>query len=914
MSTSGEAPVTEAESDGGYSQDIAAVEQEAEGHLENLMEHQGKTLRDLQKESLRIEENVLIAQKRVQFQRLQLQKKLEEATEAKQLEERLLIQRRSLLDRQSDEDTERVTRKGFKNTILELFDHIKLKTTEVKHLLESRNRSNQLKTLVLVKRENFIEVAKNLEEKEKQERVELQESHERAAKNLLVWQELQVRHVSGERKEALARVNRLRAQQLREMQRKEAEQLRELQHMKAKFKLQEFDNDLEFTSSFEKRKADHLALLNSKALEQKKDRRNAKRDILRLREEAKKANSLEVNQLKARQLKAIEENRAKELKDFQKREAKRSEIQFEQEIEAMDVEMKELLSSDAFDLSTFASRSSGGTGGRSSEARQSTGASSNKSMTSEGEQSMKSDVTDKTDSSHHTTESEERMLEEDEKEMEKKVNLIKENAAKALVTAEQRMKSIESMHEDSIRKQLNTDEAETKRMQEEYEERRGATRKSNELEIMDLLKLHAKEKLDIQSAHQREMESLEKSLELETQLHKKSLHKSQVASQAKSEFLSFVCHELRNPLSAIVAVVDMLLSNSLLDNDTQEHIATVKQESELMCAIVNDVLDFAKIEARMLVLEPTDFNVHLLTLDLVREQQLSAKKTRPKIVLEHDIDSNVPELINTDPIRIRQVLLNLVSNAVKFTFDGTITVKLSVEKRIDDKSLLIQFSVRDTGVGIAETDLEHIFAAFSQAKPSITREFGGTGLGLSISKSLVERLGGKITVESEKNVGTCFTFSVTARVVSQQQFKKAEEKKVAKDEGTFFPQGLDVLIVEDSATLRRLWSKLLLEQGCVVQTAGNGQEALDKCADNKFDVVLMDITMPVMSGDVAVKKLRERDWSDVVIALTANAMESDREKYLQAGMDAVLTKPCKMDNLKAVVVDQLRKRNSPKVA
>ena len=174
----------------------------------------------------------------------------------------------------------------------------------------------------------------------------------------------------------------------------------------------------------------------------------------------------------------------------------------------------------------------------------------------------------------------------------------------------------------------------------------------------------------------------------------------------------------------------------------------------------------------------------------------------------------------------------------------------------------------------------------------------------------MERLGGSIHVESEKDKGTMFTFSVKVKIVNEAS--NSEEEEESKEVQTLsFPQGMDLLIVEDSATLRRLWCKLLIEQGCIVQVAGNGQEALDKCAEMKYDVVLMDITMPVMSGDEAVKRLRDLGWDGVVIALTANAMESDKQKYLEAGMDAVLTKPCKMDNLKSVIIEQLVKRKNP---
>ena len=889
------------------------IEEEGKEQLDIMKEIQGKTLKDLQKESLVIEENVQIAQKRVQFQRAQLQKKLQEGMEAKHLEERLISQRKKLLALQDSEDKDKKKRKSYKRSILELFEELKLKTTECYHLLESRNKSNGLRKLLIEKRETFQSAAKELEDKEKNERSELGESHERSAKNLLIWQELNMRHISDDKREGLLRVNMLMAQQLRELQRKEAEQLRELQHMKAKVKLSEFDSELEFVSEYEMKRAEQLVISNYKSLDLKKERRDAKKNIIKLREQAKLANNLELNALKAKQLRSIEENRAKEMKQFQVREAKRQEETFEQEIAMMEVDMKDMLASDNFDVANTGKSSTGASASGKSEGSQS-GA---KSLTSEVTKSEEgssnfTDASGQSEGSKDSSELEKKMVLEDEKEFQRKVQGMRDQAKIALTQAEERLINIEESNNEVVQNLHRKHDEDLERLQNEYDNKRALVRKHNEAEMMHLLKQHAREKLDIQNAHSRELQSLEKSIELESQLHEKSLHKSQVASHAKSEFLSFVCHELRNPLSAIVAVVDMLLGNSQkdMDTDTHEHMQSVKEETELMCAIVNDVLDFAKIEARMLVLEPVDFNVISMIQDLVREQKLSAKKTRPNIDLTFEIGDGIPKMVNTDPVRIRQVLLNLVSNAVKFTFQGSINVSLKAGRHVGPDKMMLEFCVRDTGVGIDKENLEHIFAAFSQAKPSITREFGGTGLGLSISKSLVERLGGSINVESEKDVGTAFTFTVVVSIVDEKEAAKKATKEEDKEKQDF-PQGINLLIVEDSATLRRLWCKLLIDEGCIVDAAGNGREALDKCAEKKYHVVLMDITMPVMSGDEAVKRLRELGWDQAVIALTANAMESDKQKYIEAGMDAVLTKPCKMLNLKSVIINELTKRNNP---
>ena len=297
------------------------------------------------------------------------------------------------------------------------------------------------------------------------------------------------------------------------------------------------------------------------------------------------------------------------------------------------------------------------------------------------------------------------------------------------------------------------------------------------------------------------------------------------------------------------------------------------------------------------------------------EQRLIAKRTKPDVDVLADIQ-DVPRHIVSDSVRLRQVLLNLMSNAIKFTFQGSITVRVSISgTNADRNKVVLLFEVIDTGVGISAEDQEHVFSAFSQANPSTTREFGGTGLGLSISRALIERMGGTIGLESTKGVGTKFYFTITAEVVdaSTESVTKTSSgegeqgsAEAAKADSTL-PKDITVLVVEDSSTLRRLWAKLLKEQKCIVETASNGADAIEKCSEKLYDVVLMDITMPIMSGDVAVRKLRESGYPGVVIALTANAMESDKVHYMEVGMNAVVTKPFKMSELCSTINEQLKK-------
>ena len=888
------------------------TELDGENVVKVMDEAKGRTLRDLQKESLRIEENVLIAQKRVQFQRLQLNQKLSDGLEAKHLDERQKMQREKLMALESVEDADKKKRKGYKRAIISLFEELKLKTSEVFPLREAQEKRNTQRRIIIEKRNAFQDTAKNLEGREKNERAELQQSHERSAKNLLIWQELNTRHVSDERKEGLLRVNRLMAQQLREIQRKEAEQLRELQHIKAKFKLNEFDSELEFVSSYELKRAYQFLVRSQRSTELKQIRREAKKNIIKLREQAKVANSLELNALKAKQLKSIEENRGKELKAFQQREAKRQEKAFEDEIAVLELEMKNMLNDDSFQMGTFAKGSSH-SGPSGSEGQTSCVGAGTEADTEVSERSMATNESksSSTGTGHESSELEKKMLKDDEIELQRRLRAMRDQASAALSVAEERLNKIEASNKEIEDSMLVSHDEELVRQREDHEAKRAIVRKrsvdpphssipqsiapfrSNALELTFALILSFScSNLNLNSSAMRARWCICSSSTRGRRLTFRTPTRGSFRAWRKASIWSpssesGACTRARWPAtprassspscatSSATPSAPLSLSSTCssatrkrtgtrkrtstcrasrkrrvrtsleecLGASTRRYVltfhpfiryTTLPSASELMCAIVNDVLDFAKIEARMLVLEPVHFNVISMIQDLVREQKLAAKKMRPNIEVKYEIGEGIPNSVVSDPVRIRQVLLNLVSNAMKFTFQGSIVIILRAGKATGPDTMLLEFCVKDTGVGIDKENLEHIFAAFSQAKPSITREFGGTGLGLSISKSLVERLGGKIGVSSEKDKGTSFTFTIKVKIVSDtEEREKEQEKKDAEKEKIPFPKGIDLLIVEDSATLRRLWCKLLIDQGCIVDAAGNGQEALDKCAEKQ---------------------------------------------------------------------------------
>ena len=689
----------------------------AQQQVSQLINSSSTKLLGLQKESLQIEETILIAQKRVHFQRAEALRSVAESKEALQLRERQEIEKDSLLDLQEWEARERGKRKELKEALLLTCDLLKEKIAEIKQLKDAENKAEQLRMALAQRRKHFQISGRHIEDSEKRERIELSESHERAARNLLAWQEIDLRFKDKAEKETTLRRNKLKAQQLKEFQQKEGEQLREAQHMKAKYRLAELDEDLSFTEKFEIAKEVRLFELNKLDSGQKKQKQVLKKKIRVLKELARKANMIENQQLKAKLLIEDQVQRERQLLEMQKKHSEQLRQGFEQELR-----MREEDFQDSLEKSLSGSRSGGShSGSKGSKLGGSASAGSgvsaeSGSVSSDGKLAMADDA-----------------QAFDNAEMRAALDRQKEEAEAAIRGAKEDIRQLAATLEADKEKKLQDHKDEDERTINEYEEKKSQSRYAFEQEMMTLIKLHNSEKNEMKNAHLRELENLDKSIQIEKQLHEQSLSESQVASEAKSEFLSFVCHELRNPLSGIVAIVDMLIDNKRLKGEVAESVRTIKQESELMCAIVNDVLDYAKIEANMLLLDPVEFNFHDMMAKAMADQKEVAKRSCPDVKMSFEIDPAVPQIIKADSVRMRQVLLNLVSNSIKFTFQGFIKVRVELEKDNGFRKKL-KFSVSDSGIGIPDKDLEHIFSAFSQSKPSITREFGGTGLGLASAR------------------------------------------------------------------------------------------------------------------------------------------------------------------------------------
>ena len=359
------------------------------------------------------------------------------------------------------------------------------------------------------------------------------------------------------------------------------------------------------------------------------------------------------------------------------------------------------------------------------------------------------------------------------------------------------------------------------------------------------------------------------------------------ASNAKSEFLSVMSHEIRTPLNAVIGMGHLLLKNNPRQ-DQFNNLSILKTSADNLLVLINDILDFNKIESGKLDLEEADFSVKKLLEDIVKANTNNANERENRITLL--IDDNIPDYLMGDSLRLGQVLNNLISNAIKFTQNGFITVKAD-RKEISEARAVIDFSIHDTGVGIAAKNLTSIFQPFTQASSSITRQYGGTGLGLAITKRILGLLNTKIMVESELGVGSKFSFTLT--------LKTAEGNRMDFDNSTshdFDLKNKHILLVEDTFFNIEYAKQLLEGWNIIVDLAENGEVAIEKMLMNNYDLVLMDLQMPVMDGYTATSKIRAFNQTIPIIALTASATSNVRERVIAVGMQDYITKPFNPDD------------------
>ena len=379
-----------------------------------------------------------------------------------------------------------------------------------------------------------------------------------------------------------------------------------------------------------------------------------------------------------------------------------------------------------------------------------------------------------------------------------------------------------------------------------------------------------------------------------------ALKEAEAATQAKSAFLANMSHEIRTPLTAIIGYADVLQHSKKSIADNMDEITTIIRNGKHLLQIINDILDLSKIEANKLDIELTSVNIPDIISDLKSIIEPQAKEKA--LDFSVNISYPLPKQIICEPLRLKQILLNLCSNAIKFTEKGY--VKLNI--KCDIKSEDIEFDIIDTGIGMTKEHISRIFNAFAQADSSTTRKYGGTGLGLYLSKQLAEVLGGSLSVESRENEGSTFKVTVNTGPLSDVKFITNDQDISSKTVSSSTPMQENtvkgnILLVEDSIDNQRLLNMYLTKMGASVSIAENGKIAVEMATNYYFDLILMDVQMPVMGGLEAVEYLREHGYTKPITALTANAMIEDRDKCFKAGCDDFISKPVNRQALYQIV-------------
>ncbi len=380
---------------------------------------------------------------------------------------------------------------------------------------------------------------------------------------------------------------------------------------------------------------------------------------------------------------------------------------------------------------------------------------------------------------------------------------------------------------------------------------------------------------------------------------------AEAATRSKSIFLANMSHEIRTPMNGIIGMID-ILKHTDLKFKQQEHLNIINTSANNLMTIINDILDFSKIEAGQIEMENINFDIRFQIEEIIK--LLTLKTKEKKLNLFTKIDKNIPKILNGDTVRLKQIIINLTNNAIKFTEKGSINIDVLLREE-NNKKVKLLFVVTDTGIGISKDGLKKLFRSFSQTDASTTRKYGGTGLGLTISKKLAELMGGEIGVESEIEKGSKFWFT-TVFNIGKKEKKIFKKTKIINISG----KKLNILLAEDNPINQRVAIFNLKRLGHITDIAENGKIAIEKFQKKSYDLILMDIQMPELDGMEATKKIREIEKKSKIkknpisiVAMTANALKGDKENFLSKGMDNYISKPFKPKEL-ADLLNEISKK------
>jgi len=381
--------------------------------------------------------------------------------------------------------------------------------------------------------------------------------------------------------------------------------------------------------------------------------------------------------------------------------------------------------------------------------------------------------------------------------------------------------------------------------------------------------------------------------------------KAEKASLAKAQFLSTITHELRTPLYAVTGLTHLLLEENPLPQQ-KEHLNSLKFSGEYLLSLINNILDLNKLEANKVEMEKTSFSLKKRIKDVLVALKKSADDRKNSLVLE--FDSNIPSKLAGDPLKLSQILINLIGNSVKFTQNGVVTVRIKLLERVNNKAIL-HFEIEDNGVGISAKKQKTIFETFSQGSLQINRKFGGTGLGLSIVKNLLELMNSKIHLESQLGQGSKFSFKINFDVAEEVDKTTKSDKAEAKAINIAALENKNILVVEDNKINQMITKKILEKNNMVCMVADNGLDAIKLVEENNFDVVLMDIHMPGISGIEATKKIRKFNKELPIIALTAVTIDENLDEFYRAGFSEIIPKPFKIEEFFEKIYRSIENKN-----